>query len=407
MEVDKMSKKLDASLKKVDKLFQKMYEKGINPNPKEKRWSENTRDTYSEMFKAFVRDYHEAYGIADVTKMTDEDKINQLIQRRVDNYHKGQTNEASNLKTLLASMKSFNLGTEKTNIFKKSFLVGNPDEIRKDLKEQNVIRSSKTTPILRATPNECQSVLDNIKNNGYKTATREVAYHVGKIAMLTGGRITSILKLKANDFVIDKKTNEIQFVKDKGGLSRSVKIGKDTAEYLESLRQGKSESNRIFSTIRTKRDKGTFKPVKELRKEVERIVSNAGKHLDRTVKATIRGKDGKPKTVDVKQKFTPHSFRKSFALDRTTYYFQKFDSKNAINNYVARRIQEDKKIKEKLDTLRDRINKDRKSDRDLKPIEYAIFFASVDLGHFRNDVITAYYTTYKEVMTYAEEEGML
>lgn len=397
-----MSRKLDATLKKVEKIFDKCYEKGITPSGK--RWGETTKTTYLEMVNAFVRDYHEAYGIADLTKMTDEDKINQLIQNRIDKYHEGQLGEAYNIKTLAAGLKALNLGIKETNVFKKPFTIGNPDEIRRELKEQYVIRNSEASSVMRAKPNECESVLNNIKNQGYDVKTREVAYHVGKISMLTGGRITAVLKLKASDFILDKNNHTIQFVKDKGGLTRSVRVGEDTAKFLESLTKERGEKERLFSTVRTKHNKGTFKSVKEMRKEVEKIISNAGKHLTKSIEVTVRDKDGKPKQVTVKQKFSHHSFRKSFALDRTSFYLKKFSSPSAIKKYVANRIKENPRLKEKLDTLRERINKDRKEDRKLTPMEYAIFFGSVDMGHFRNDVITSFYTTFKEVEAYVNEE---
>jgi len=395
-----MSKKLAASHKKIEDVFYKMFDKGINPSGKDKRWDEDTKKTYESMVKAFATDYHKEYGIADIAKMTDEKKINELIQKRIDNYHNGNRNEAYNLQVLCSSLKAFNLGVKETNVFKKEFSVGNPDGIRQQMKEQHVVRNSKATSTLHATPEEAKSVLDNIKNTGYKTQTREIAFHVGKISMLTGGRISAILNLKSSDIVVNKETNEITFVKDKGGLTRTVKIDQETAKYLDSLRQGKKEDERLFSTIRTKHNKGTFKPVKELRKEVEKIISKAGKHLEKTVDVKVKDKDGKSKTIPVTQKFTPHSFRKSFALERTTYYFGKFDSKNAIDSYVARRIEENPDLKKKLDKLREFVNKDRKDWRDLKPIEYATFFASVDMGHFRNDVMTTFYATYKEIMDY-------
>lgn len=397
-----MSRKLEASLKKADKVFDKCFEKGITPSGK--RWSENGKNTYANLFKAFVRAYHKEYGVSDITKMTDEDKINQLIQKRVDGYHSGKTGEAFNVKTLTAALKAFNHGVANTNVFKKPFSVGNTDEIRKNLKAQHVMRYSGTSTVLRATPAESQSVLDKIKNTGYNVKTREVAYHVGKISMATGGRISAILKLTPSDFVIDRKTNEIHFIKDKGGLTRSVRVGRDTAEYFEKLRDGKKDNEVVFSRIRTKRNVGTFKPVSELRKEVEKIISNAGEHLTKSTKVTIKDRNGKPKTVEVTQKFTPHSFRKSFALERTNYYFSKFDSKSALDSYVSRRINDDKKIKQKLDTLRERVNRDRTTARALTNEEYAIFFASVDMGHFRNDVITSFYTTFKEIREYLKDK---
>ncbi|MGM2853637.1 hypothetical protein, partial [Bacillus cereus group sp. Bce028] len=67
-------------------------------------------------------------------------------------------------------------------------------------------------------------------------------------------------------------------------------------------------------------------------------------------------------------------------------------------------IREDSKLKQKLDAARERINKDRKEPRELTREEYAIFFTSVSLGHFRNSVIKDFYADLDEVMEYYEEK---
>lgn len=404
-----MSRKLDASCKKVDEVFQKMFDKGISlKKDKENgsvRWSENTMTLYADMTKAFIRDYHKTFGVADIKKMTDESKINELIQKRVDDYYAGNTKQSDNLKTLLSSLNAFNKGVKETNIFKGNdkIVIGDVESIRAGLKELNVFRESKTSETLRATPAEARSVLENIKNQGYNVATRDIAYHVGKIAMDTGGRISSILTLRAGDFVIDTKRNEIVFTRDKGGLTRTVAVSKETADYLKELKAGKDDNHRVFSS---KRADGTFKSVKETRKEVSKIIAKAGEHLTRTESVTLKIKDehGNKITADVTRKFSTHSFRKSFACDRTAHYHQKFDSKASLNRYVASRVQKDPRLKEKLENVRERINKSRNTDRDLTQMEYAIFFCSVDLGHFRNDVVTQFYTTFKEVKSYLDEK---
>lgn len=405
------SKKLTGLFEKIDQVFDIAYEEGITGNFRtnddgevyEKRWSENTKNTYADMLKAMIRDMNREYGVSRVDKIFA--KSEEYFQGRIDNYHTGNTSESYNLKTLAAAVKAFNQAVERTNVFQEPFKIADPDALRSSLKEQNVIRSSKTSTVLQAKPEQCRSVLENIKNSGYDTKTREIAYHVGKISMLTGGRISAILKLKASDFIIDKSKNEIQFIGDKGGKDNFVRVDRETANYLDSLRQGKGPNDRIFSSTRTHGEgKGTFKSVEELRKEVTKVISNAGKHLETTKTVTVRDKDGKPKQVDVKQKFTPHSFRKSFALTRVGYYAEKFNSKSAIDKYISRRVKEEPKLKSKLDTLRNRINQHRKEERELRPSEYAIFFASVDLGHFRNDVITAFYTTFKEVEDYLKDK---
>lgn len=413
------SKKLTQLFEKIDEVFDYGYHHGITPNietvtvinkdtgeeekvERSKRWSAGTPTTYSDMVKSFIRDINKDFGVSRVDKIFE--KSEQYFQNRIDKYHDGKTSESYNLKTLTSAIHAFNYVVERCSVFSTPFKLADTDNFRTMMKEQHVIRHSGASTVMHATPDQSKSVLHNIRNSGYDTKMREIAYHTGKISMLTGGRISAILKLKAGDFVIDKSKNEIQFIGDKGGKDNVVKIDRETASYLNALQEGKKDGERIFSAVRTQgAGKGTFLSTKELRKSVERIVSQAGKHLKTTKQVTVRDKNGKPVQRTINQKFSPHSFRKSFALDRASYYIRKFDSRSALDKYVARRVAEDPKLKEKLDTLRDRINRDRNEPRELKTHEYAIFFTSVDLGHFRNDVITAFYTTYKEVEAYLSD----
>jgi integrase len=405
------SKKIKASNKKIDKIFEKMFHKGISvrraqwdgKGKKPGGMSKNTCKTYSDLIKSLLRDANQRYGIADISKLN-EGMVNQIVQDRIDDYHSNANlHEASNLKTYSAAIKAFNLGVQETNIFKneKKFTIADPDEIRETLKENNVFRRSNASPVLRATPKECLEVLENIKAKGYDTDTRKIAYLAGKISLETGGRISAILRLRAGDINIGD--NKITFIDDKGGLTRTVEIDKETSLFLHQLKQGKNENQRLFTP---KRSDGTFKSVKETRKEVSSIISDAGSHLARTEQVRIKDRDGNVKWVDVERNFTTHSFRKGFAVERTQEYLDKFTTKKELDDYVAARIAENPKLKEKLNTVRDKINESRTGkSRDLKISEYAIFFTSVDLGHFRNTVITAFYTTFKEVESYYNEQS--
>lgn len=396
------SKKLEASIKKIDKVFDKMKRKGISVGGG--RVSDRTIQTYTDMMKGFMRSAHKEFGVSDVSKITKE-QVEELFQKRIDLYHDGDTSQAFNLKTLAASITSFNLGVQETNVFSydNKFAVGDMQEVRESMKEQHVIRKSKASTVIRGTPSECDSTLDNIKDSGYDTYTREMTYHVCKLSMLTGGRITSLLKLRASDFTINEEKSKITFHNDKGGLTRSVEISKDTASYLQELTRGKKPNERIF---RPKREDGTYKSYKETRKAISKVISKAGEHLTRQEPVKLKDKNGKEKIVFVTKKMSAHSFRKAFAMSETKQFYDKFSSKSAMKQYVAARIAEDPKIKEKLDTLKDRINKHippaerHKKGRDLTREELAIFFTSVSLGHFRNDVITAFYTTSNEVLSY-------
>lgn len=392
-----LSRKLDKSIKKINDVFEQMYKKGVTASDKKERWSKRTVETYKSMTQAMMREIHSKFGIGDITRVKPE-HVERIIEERTKQYFQGQTKEAYNIKTLIAAIKALNVGIAQTNVFKKPFSIANTDKIRQQLKEQNVIRKGAASSVLRATREDCEKVIENIRSQGYNTATREMALHVSRIALETGGRISGILRLKSKD--IDVQNNKIIFRQDKGGLTREVKITKETAEYLKQLKEGKNPDDRLFVS---KRRDGTIKSVEETRKEIEKVINQAARELTRTEKITIKDEKGNKKEVEVQKRFTTHSFRKAFALERTNYYYNKFKSKSAIDRYVAKRVEQNPKIAAKLDVVRERINKNRKTPRDLTRQEYSIFFTSVDLGHFRNDVINQFYTTFKEVKKYYDE----
>lgn len=388
-------KRLEASLKKIDKVFDKMSRKGLSVGGG--LVSYRTTSTYKDMVKSFARECHSRFKVSDISNISNE-QVNEIIQDKIDLFHDGDTSQAYNLKTLVAALKFFNLGVQETNVFsyENKFSVGEPDKIREVMKKQYVIRKSKASKVLRATPEQCLSVLENIKKSGYSTDTREIAYNVSRIALETGGRASAILRLRPRN--ISFKENTITFEGDKGGLNRTVRLSDDTMKYLASLVEGKKDQQPIFTSRRE--EDGTFKPVEEIRKEISKIVADAGAHLTTTEMVKMKNKDGKHILVPVEKKASLHIFRKGFAVERTGEYYDQFPTKSAIDRYVATRGKENPKILEKLKVVRERINKDRTTKRDLTREEYAIFFTSVDLGHFRNDVILAFYTTFKEVKEY-------
>jgi integrase len=392
-----LSNKLDKSLEKIEKVFEKMKNKGISVGGG--RVSDRTIQTYTDMMKSLLREANKRFGVADIKKV-EKEQIDEIVQDRINKYHSGDTSQSYNLKTLAAAIKSFNFGVENTRVFKgnQKFEVADPEEIRQKMKDQFVIRKSKASKVLRGTPDECRQVLENIKKTGYDTKTREIAYHVSKISFETGGRISAILRLKTGDFKVDEKKSTITYQGDKGGLTRTVEISKDTAAYLQFLSAGKKPNERLFSSVR--QEDGTFLSVEETRKEISRVISEAGKPLARTEMVKMKDAAGNDVMVPVEKKVSSHFFRKGFSLDRTQEYYNRFSSKSAIDKFIAEKIAENPKVKDKLDVVRDRINKDRKKPRDLTRQEYAIFATSMDLGHFRNDVISAFYTTFQEVERY-------
>ncbi|MFK3961919.1 tyrosine-type recombinase/integrase [Guptibacillus hwajinpoensis] len=393
-------KKLNSSIKKIYKVFEKMKHKSISVSGR--KIADGTYDkTYPETIAKLLNEAYEQNGISDISQLN-EGLFKEMIQKRVNDYHQNaNTSQTSNINSILAAVKSFNLGIQETNVFKndKKFSLGDTDEIREINKKQHIRRYASTSKTLRANPEQCEKVLENIANTGYKTETRELAYHISKISYLTGARVTAALNLKSRD--IDIEANKITFFKDKGGLTRTIQVGEETATYLKSLQRGLQPHQNLFLY---KRQDGTKKSVEEVRKAVEGVVSKAGKEFAVVDRVKIRDQDGKFKYVDVEKEFKVHSFRKGFCVNRTYEYLEKFSSKNALDDYIEQRIAQDPKIEGKLDNLYQRINKNLKKSRDIKVSEYAIFFTSVDIGHFRNDVIGQYYTTYQEVKDYFDNK---
>jgi len=393
------SQKLNASLTKIERVFEKMYHKKIYVG--KSPMSESTVKVYADLTIALMRDVHKKYGVSDITKVKKE-HIAEIFQERIDKYHDSNTNEASNLNSIVSAITAFNTGVKETNIFKRELELGDPKGMRDSLREQNVFRNSRASRTLRATPAESMQVIRNIKQSGYDTRTRDTAAAVSQISFGTGGRISSILKLTPSDIEIDEKTNKIRFLKDKGGLTRSVEItDKDTLQFLKGLTEGKKPNERLFSF---KRKDGTFLSVAEMRKSVTNVITNAARDLARTEKVKVKDRDGNYKYVSVPRKFTPHSFRKAFALQRCHDYLKKIPSDpKKLQEYVQQLKDSDPKLKNKIETMEKRINASRKSIRQLRHDEVAIFLTSRDLGHFRKDIVTSFYTTFSEVQKYYEE----
>ena len=74
-----------------------------------------------------------------------------------------------------------------------------------------------------------------------------------------------------------------------------------------------------------------------------------------------------------------------------------------LQEYVQQLKDSDSKLRSKIETMEKRINSSRKTVRQLRHDEVAIFLVSTDLGHFRKDIVTSFYTTFSEVQKYYDE----
>lgn len=276
-----------------------------------KAWSDSTVGTYKAMMKSFIREVHRDHGYSDMKKIAG--CLDQHVQKRLESYYSGNMKEAYNVKTLIAAVKGFNAAVTTTKAFTKvpanrqNFVVQGVESIQKELKENNVLRYSSASSVITPTRKEIDSVLYNIKNDGHGMKDdphnmRRIAYVTSKLQAASGGRISNTLGLKVGQVRELLQDGQITFRKDKGGLTREViqiPIDKELRTELTKMLDGKAENSRAF--VARKSD-GKFLSIKETRKSVNKLVSDAAEHLKREKVITVKDKDGNKKEVTIQKK---------------------------------------------------------------------------------------------------------
>ena len=106
----------------------------------------------------------------------------------------------------------------------------------------------------------------------------------------------------------------------------------------------------------------------------------------------------------IQTNFTFHSFRKAYAFKRLVHYLEQFKSYADVRSWRKEVLFRNPNSLYKMNALYNRANKHRiklkVKTRDLKLEEYAIFAASLDLGHERNDVIGQFYADLSSAQQY-------
>jgi len=373
----------------------------------------STINSYKALVKSVISEIRKRENIVELNEITD-DMFKDLMQERIDLYNDGQLKEASNIKPTLSAFNFFNNAIAKTDVFseKEKCRIGDIKEIRAQLKEEKVIRKTRASSNLRATEEQALTVIDNLKNQGHKgNKNRQEITKLSQFSLFTGARVSDAIDLVAKDIRFSGNRAFVLFRDSKGDLSRQVEEDNpERVQFLRELKEGKKPNEPVFA--RFKRD-GTFKSKESFRKEVAKYVEKAGEHLTQTTHVRKKNKDGSVSYVPIQQNFTHHSFRKAFTNERIAYYYRKFTEGGVDpREYLKYRMAENKLVEErqginslpnlekKMKDLENRINKNRTSGRrELILPEYCVFFASTDIGHFRNSVVAEYYADWDEAAT--------
>ena len=428
-----MDKELKRSLNKIKKLFNKMQYNNISPNEK-RNIAIDTYDTYAGQVQAILREANTHFGIEKIEDLS-LDIFKKLIEKRVENFLDGEFSESNNINSKLTAFKAFLIGMDKTNVYRKTkrtsevskigykddIEIGTKDdikEIRKFVGESGVLRKGSDSTVLRAKPDQVMAVVDNVRKNGYNTINRATAADIALLSLASGARVSSCLKMRARDIDFDNKC--ITMKNAKGGLTYYVDINDKDIPLLKSLVENLQPAQKIFEL---RRKDGTLLSGEESRKIVHRYIKEAGVDFYEVEKREITQKNGTKIEVDHTKNFAFHSIRKAYALKIMGLYIDKIKSQKDIIKEVERISKRDPKILDKYQKLINRSNyyrveknkkivRENKERRKLKlpevplhPLKTEVsiksavtFFTSIQLGHFRNDIVTNYYCTFEEAI---------
>ncbi|HDR6479684.1 TPA: tyrosine-type recombinase/integrase [Bacillus cereus] len=298
----------------------------------------------------------------------------EYLETKIQAFEKGNAS-AFSMRQMAHAFHSFRVASAETGTFKHTCKVADKRDMLNTLTERGIFRKSADSTVLKANHSDYEKVQKELNVATTSKHLREDIKTVHELQRYAGMRVHEAVKLKVSD--IDFKSGTV-YIKGKGGHERTVKIeSKELLEKLKNLCTGKSERSQVI--IARKRDKNQLTNEefgKRAKEEIRGAAVNAG--VDRNGK-----------------RYTTHSGRKAYAQAQMDKY--KSYSKNQLKKEVAKRCQ-DKKTKQKYDAviknIRKKITEGSKNEgRKLTNKEMCQFLVSLDLGHYRLDVVR-YYADY-------------
>lgn len=396
------------SNKKMRKMFEKMaYNRvstGDERKGKKKYLSESSMEGYGDQMEGMLKEANRRFGIKRFEDFSPA-MFESIIQDLIDEFKK-TGGKASSINTKISAIRAFHRGVAETNIYRTTknrddshlleFHQKYLDGLREKIKGDKVVRSGPKSTVLRATEEQALKVIENIQQGGYNTTNRKIVVDVAFLSLVTGGRVGSCLRMKAKDLDFENKT--ITMVKAKGGLTYYVDMRDKDIPLLKGI-LGSLKPNQQLFELKTK--EGRIMSTEEGRKLVHRYVSEAGKEF----------------AVDNKR-FSTHSLRKAFARRNMEDYIDKIKTQTNVEAEVRRLSERDSKVAVKYESLYKRFNNyriekneeiEKNNKKNLTSVEKlplnevsvkeaVIFFTSIQMGHFRNDVVSSYYSNYNEAV---------
>lgn len=357
---------------KIDRVFNYVFEKGINFQGKEgKRLNSSATKTYANVVKAYNNWLEKNHGISiDRAKPR---HAYEYIDKKVADFKNGQ-GSAYTIRKIPHALHAFQEASSMSKVFNHKCKVADKTVIKATLDSNNVYRKSANSNRLIATKEDYNKVMDAMSQS--RSMYKNYARDIHEAQRQLGLRVHEGVKMQVRD--IDFKNGIVRVI-GKGGLERFVEV-KDK-QYLVKLKGfcvGKKGGADVFRTQNKKGDP----PSRERR---EQIVKELIKTAAERAGVNRNGKN-----------YSSHSGRNGYAQQEVNALKQL--SKRQIEAIHEKMCRENKKVaqksKEALRNIRSKIkNPEKRKEREFTKRELVLYIVSCWIGHFRLDVMR-YYARY-------------
>lgn len=381
---DKQMAKRQSALAKIDNVFKKANEAGLNKKGKE-RVGNSTYEQYAETVKNYYEYASEKYNIHNPSKLKQKYFESYLEDEVISKWREGDVSVSFSVRKKIAAVDAFKTATSHFNDFKGQVDAIDHDKALETLKDNYIVRKADYTGTMignKEITEEMYKELDKMSNRTHHAVAAKDAY---ELARTTGARVEDILKLTPSDI----KGDEIEFRSGKGNLTARVRLNNDAKAVLERLSEGKKENEPLIVLYRNNmknqaygREQAANKLTQLIGSASKKAMRNLGVASEKTVKYAYKGADGRKHYTNttVKQSYTMHSGRKEFAQSEYKR-FMAMDLKE-----IDKLLKEYKGIGGNYERGIEKLNNGYNN-----KVNKCLLLAAFQIRHFRTDVISQYY----------------
>lgn len=358
---------------------------------------------YPRTLKTLLRKAKKDLGVETMNQLTESD-IRILLTDRIENYHQYRKfSESYNIFGILSALTAFQKGVMEFEDVYESWNEIDYTKMRKWIRDNQIVRRGSSSSTMRATPEQALAVIESLRKTGNKVKNRELVIDMAILSLATGARIGSLCTLRKRDLDLEKGI--CHFKNAKGGKDYDAFIDPDLLDEVKRIVNGLAHIEKVFVW---KKRNGKLMSVEKITDTVQYYIKRATTNMYKLQRTRYKDQNELLKHEIIRTKFTFHSFRKAYAFKRLLHYVETFKSFAAVRDWQDEIFERSPNALHKINSLYNRANKHRKGKgvkkRELKLEEYAIFAASVDLGHGRNDVIGQFYADLKAVKQYQSRQ---